>query len=271
VITAIAENPQSGEEGALLAWRSQDGGRTWAASPQPITSVEGAAREGLHDTAGHPSGKVAVVWLDLRNAMKGGGTEVWLATSDDGGDTWGKERLLYRNEGGTVCECCHPSVAFDAEGNPVAMFRNALAGNRDMYLTGTDGGAKKLGRGTWPLEACPMDGGDIARGDDGWWTAWRRADTVYLARPGEDEVAVGKGEQPVVAHAAEGPHVVWTDGDRLRHRNPAGEIVTLAEHAAWPAAALLPDAVLVAYESGNAAAVRRVAVNPKQTRHGEQP
>ena len=48
------------------------------------------------------------------------------------------------------------------------MWRNSLDGARDMFVSESrDGGrtfsnARKLGSGTWPLKACPMDGGHLA-------------------------------------------------------------------------------------------------------------
>jgi hypothetical protein len=60
-----------------------------------------------------------------------------------------------------------------------------------MYLTRThrDGSfatAVKLGRESWPLAGCPMDGGDVAFDANGELvTIWRRDTDVFLARPGQ--------------------------------------------------------------------------------------
>ena len=72
---------------------------------------------------------------------------------------------------GSVCQCCHPSVAIDSRGVIQVLFRNSLGGQRDMYLcSSTDGGqtfgkAIKLGQGSWNIDHCPMDGGNLAVGD----------------------------------------------------------------------------------------------------------
>jgi hypothetical protein len=77
-------------------------------------------------------------------------------------------------------------VAFDGRGAIHVQWRNALAGSRDMYVaTSSDGGksfgkASKLGSGTWPLNACPMDGGSIAALGEQFTTVWRREKSVYL-------------------------------------------------------------------------------------------
>jgi hypothetical protein len=55
-----------------------------------------------------------------------------------------------------------------------------------------------------------MDGGAIAFDERGRAvTAWRRDDTVYLARPGAGETALGKGEDPSVAVGAGGIVAAW--------------------------------------------------------------
>ena len=80
------------------------------------------------------------------------------------------------------------------------MWRNALAGNRDMYLARSmDGGrtfgpAEKLGRLGWELNACPMDGGAIAPVAEGRVdTVWMRAGSIFAARAGDPGASVGSG------------------------------------------------------------------------------
>ena len=110
---------------------------------------------------------------------------------------------LYRSPNGTVSECCHPSVAIDAQNNVYVMFRNVIAGSRDLYLArSTDGGqsfspATKLGSGTWQLNACPMDGGGVAVGSDGTPVAiWRRGRDVFTASDDRSGESVGSGKDP---------------------------------------------------------------------------
>lgn len=61
------------------------------------------------------------------------------------------------------------------EGEIAVMFRNAIEGARDLYLTRShDGGrmfepAARLGSGTRKLEACPMDAGDWPSTGEGPW------------------------------------------------------------------------------------------------------
>lgn len=216
VVSAIFGKRSGGQDGELLAWSSADEGKTWA-GPSTVTDVPGAAREGLHAMAASPTGRLACAWLDLREK----GTQVWTSTSDDGGKTWSKNVRAYRSPSGTVCECCHPSVAFGPDGTLYVMFRNWLEGSRDLYLLASADGGKsfpaprKLGLGTWPLSACPMDGGALGVRPDGTVeTVWRRRGTVYRCVPGEPEVAVGEGTQPWMPPS--GGFVVW--------RDPAGDL-----------------------------------------------
>ncbi len=90
------------------------------------------------------------------------------------------------------------------------MFRNDVDGNRDMYLKSGAAEAKRLGDTHWPLSACPMDGGGLARGLDGRMvTAWRRDRDVILAYQGEPEIRLGEGKDPALAVSGNAPVVAW--------------------------------------------------------------
>ena len=227
-VTAIGGKQGKGRDGDLLAIRSIDQGKTWE-EPVRVNDVADAAREGLHAMAAGPENLLCCVWLDLRNRQ----TEVRASISTDGGKTWGENVLVYRSPDGSVCECCHPSVVFDSEGTVFVLWRNSLAGARDMYVASssdhgkTFGEATKLGGGTWPLDACPMDGGAIAALAPGKYaTAWRREKTVYLQVPGgKTERRLGPGEQPWIAATAEGPFVAW-----LKNREGALLLLTPGSH-----------------------------------------
>jgi hypothetical protein len=211
-VSAIGGKQGKGKDGDLLAYHSADHGKSWH-GPLAVNDAPDVAREGLHAMAGGPQGQMCCVWLDLRNRK----TEIYAAVSGDGGQTWGKNILVYHSPDGSVCECCHPSVAFDAAGKLHVMWRNSLSGSRDMYLASSaDGGntfgkAVKLGKGTWPLDACPMDGGQLAispKGDI--FTAWRRDSEVFFtSTSGSSEQRIGVGKQPWIAAAKGGPHVLW--------------------------------------------------------------
>jgi hypothetical protein len=214
VVTAIGGQQGKGRDGDVEAWRSIDGGKSWS-GPVRVNDVAASAREGLHAMAAGPDGAVWCTWLDLREKQM----EIYAAKSTDGGATWSSNICVYRSPDGHVCECCHPSIAVDRNGVHV-MFRNWLDGNRDMYVaTSKDGGqsfsdATKLGLGVWKLDACPMDGGMLASGENGTLvTVWRRDKQVfYASTAGGKEQLLGTGEQPWVSSSPSGPIIVWTSG-----------------------------------------------------------
>jgi hypothetical protein len=220
VVVAICGESLGGRDGDLLAWRSTDRGASWT-GPVRVNDVPGVAREGLHAVAAAPDGRLFCAWLDLRHAgAEAGGTELWGAWSHDAGATWSEDLRVYASPDGTICECCHPSVAFDpSSGRAVVMWRNALAGNRDMYAVLLDertvGEAISLDSEHWELKACPMAGGGLAVSSTGrLLTFWRRGRGLYTATPGLGEVElVGEGRQAAAAAGPDGFHLLWTDGE----------------------------------------------------------
>lgn len=222
-VVAVCGETLRGKDGDLLCWRSTDRGAGWD-GPVRVNDVAGAAREGLHALAAAPDGALLCVWLDLRNQVEGrGGTELWGAWSTDGGATWGADRSLYVSPEGSICECCAPSAAFDpTTGDAIVMWRNKLAGNRDMYAlriargdAAQPGEAVPLDTSHWELEACPMAGGGVTAASDGRvLTFWRRGQGLYLATPGLGEVdAVGTGREALAVAGPDGFHLVWTDAE----------------------------------------------------------
>jgi hypothetical protein len=213
----------------------------------------------LHGMAAGPNGEFYCTWLDLRNQ----GTQIFGSRSTDGGATWSRNSLIYQSPDGTVCECCHPSVALDATGAVYVMWRNFLDGNRDMYLaTSRDQGetfesAVKLGDGSWPLNACPMDGGAIAMSASGHvMTVWRRDNEVFLTDGGfPNEQRLGIGMQPWVAADQHRLYAVWLSsrtGKLYLARSAKDRAVELADHAQFPVVAAHSTGkgpIVVAWES----------------------
>jgi hypothetical protein len=214
VVSAIGGARGDGHDGDLVAWRSTTNGVSWL-FPARVSDTPGSAREGLHAMAASTKGEIACAWLDVRS----GKTEIWCACSSDDGQTFGANRLVYHSPDGSVCECCHPSIAFDASGTLYVMFRNELDGARDMYITESkDGGktftsAHKLGAGTWKIAACPMDGGAVAIDRDGHvMSVWRREQEIIRTdalATSAAETKLGSGEQPWIAASASGFYCTW--------------------------------------------------------------
>lgn len=257
VVTAIVGREGKGRDGDLLAWRSTDAGASWK-GPARVNAVEGSAREGLQGMAAGPGGSVFCAWLDLREE----GTLVYGSRSRDGGATWEPDKLVYRSPSGSVCQCCHPSVAFGPTGELGVMWRNIVDGDRDLYLArsaddgATFGPAEKLGRGTWRLNACPMDGGAAALGPDGSVeTVWMRENAVFAASPGGRERRLGRGVQGWTAFGPNGPYTAWLSarpGKLLILPPGSEEPIAIAEDANDPVVASAPRArapVFAAWES----------------------
>ena len=259
IVSAIVGDQGGGKDGDVLVWRSADRGQRWS-KPVRINGVAGSAREGLHAMVANGS-TVAAAWLDLREK----GTTLATAVSADGGATWDSDVVAYRSPTGTICECCHPSLAVEASGRITAMFRNERDGARDMYLVSSgDGGttwdaARRLGTGTWMLKACPMDGGALLLGHKGeLQTVWRREQTVYLATPGAAEVALATGVNPAMALSGGGPVVLWNGADGLTVQVPDGKPTTVDRAGRFGAIAVTGSgAAVVAFERGVIAVARQ--------------
>jgi hypothetical protein len=246
--------------GNLAVWRSTDRGRTWKVAGV-INDVPGAAREGLHAMTASPDGSLFAAWLDLRAK----GTELYSSRSLDGGVTWQKNALVYRSPEGTICQCCHPSAAIDESGRIYVMWRNALDGSRDLYVTNsTDGqaysGARKLGTGTWKLNACPMDGGALAVDKGSVISAWRRDGDVFLTGPDGIERKVGTGKDVTLAVGKRGSYVAWTQEAAAQVLLPNATAPTvLGPAGAFVNLLALPDgAVLAAWEANGALETKRL-------------
>jgi len=210
VITAIGGKLGKGRDGDILTWTRAEG--EWKSLGR-VNDVEGSAREGLHNMTSGVDGSLWCCWLDLRNKQ----TELYVASSADGGATWDSNRLAYRSPDGSICECCHPSIAVDARNHVHLLFRNQIGGKRDMYVVSSQDGktfgrARPLSESQWTLNACPMDGGMLAVASDRRvWSTYRRKDQIFLSA-GQKERLLGRGEQPTIACLREEPVVLWTVG-----------------------------------------------------------
>ena len=81
--------------------------------------------------------------------------------------------------------------------------------------------ATKLGKDTWKLDGCPMDGGAVALDSRARIKSiWRRGDTIFHEVPGGQELALGPGKNPSMTYSAYGPYIAWSDGGQLMLRTP---------------------------------------------------
>jgi hypothetical protein len=255
IVVAVGGEQGHGRDGDLLTWRSSDGGNTWNQAAH-ANGVPSSAREGLHHLSVSPDGTFYCVWLDLREQK----TQLWGAASNDGGATW-HERLIYKSPDGPVCQCCQPQVTFDARGSLHVMWRNNVAGNRDMYLVNSKDNGRtfdrpiKLGLGTWPLDACPMDGGGLAADRDGQVvTIWRRDKQLFRCVPGQAETSLGEGAQGWAATGPDGVYLIWTTGRAGRvlalmpNSDSPIELAERGSHAVVATSSNGKDPVIAAWE-----------------------
>jgi hypothetical protein len=185
----------STDEGNIFSFIQNSSGN-WVKTAK-INDVDSVGLEGFVSVAGDGGSNLFAVWLDLRNNRR---NKIYGARSSDGGRTWSENKMVYTSPDSTVCECCKPNVAMKGK-NVYVMFRNWLNGNRDLHLLQSPdlgksfGKAVKLGNGTWQLNGCPMDGGDIAISSNGSvQTVWRREKNIYSCEAGKPEIEIGEGK-----------------------------------------------------------------------------
>jgi len=211
----------------LFSFISEDAGATWVPCGT-INDKPGAASEGLQNIAALPDGSFYAVWLDSRNT----GAQIEGSRLETGTRNWGRNVEIYTSPDKTVCQCCHPSLTSDGKNKLVVMWRNWLEGNRDFYKTeSSDRGdhfssAVKIGTGSWPIKACPMDGGGIiAVANSGTFSVWRRRNEIILSSPTHPETQLGSGTQPVLARVKGRILSVWQEGHTLVSKDLEGSEV----------------------------------------------
>ena len=258
--------------GQLPAFQLDHSRAQWTPIRGAINDVEGSAPEGLATIAANDANAFHTVWLDLREGRK---NNIYFSAVPATGARRAPDRALYKSPDGHVCECCRPTIA--VSGRHVAvMFRNWLAGARDMYLTtSSDGGknfspAQKLGEGSWKLDACPMDGGSLVIGAGGEVASvWRRETTVYYARPGEREIPLGEGRSPMMSRQGSATYVVWEERSTIKLGWPGSAIVTNVGEGRHPQVLALPNGrVVVAWEKDGRVRVQSYDMSPHHSHEG---
>jgi hypothetical protein len=182
-----------------------------------VNDIEEIAKEGLMDLAADDKNNFYATWLDLRIENKNNiAFSMWSPANG-----WKKNRVIYVSPEKKVCECCRPSIAVNGKHVSV-MFRNSIAGNRDLYVTSSSDGGKnfsegvKLGEGSWKLAACPMDGGGIVVNDQGKIkTIWQRDRQIFYAEPGMPETKIANGRTPKISSNKSTTILSWNDDGNI--------------------------------------------------------
>lgn len=153
--------------GQVFVSHSADGGRTFAA-PRPISDDPASQR---FITLGlDASGDIFAAWVDKRRLLEAQrakrpfhGASLAVAWSRDGGRTFSPAALVHDES----CECCRLAIAFKAPHQPVILFRNIFAGERDHAIVALDakdapGPVTRVGDDHWKIDACPHHGPSLA-------------------------------------------------------------------------------------------------------------
>lgn len=169
--------------------------------------------------------KVCVFWHAPTPGKEGEEhRRVWMAVSEDEGQTFGKERPI-SPDGTGVCGCCGMRAFADA-GVLQVLYRSASDSgrSRDSYLLfGTLGGRvdKAIRLQEWKVNTCPMSTFAGAAAGDQTVAAWETNGAVSFAlisRKGEVSDPIvppgrkGKRKHPAVAANATHVLLAWTEG-----------------------------------------------------------
>jgi hypothetical protein len=218
-LSAIASN----SVGDIFSYTMDEKG-IWKGSAR-VNDVDTVAKEGLMALSADGPNAFAV-WLDLRGNRH---NKIFGARSNDRGNTWSKNFLIYSSPDSSICECCKPFTVMKGD-HVYVMFRNWLKGNRDLYLIqSSDGGnkfeqAQKLGEGNWKLDGCPMDGGALVVTNNGdVKTVWKRKDNIYACEPGKPEQKIGEGRNCTIENVNAKNVYAWTENGTVVLLRPGGK------------------------------------------------
>ena len=243
VVTACTNN------GNIFSYKKEGSGK-WAKAIK-VNDVNEVAKEALMALSADGL-NTYIVWLSVKSPE---GQNVYGAKSVDGGKTWSKNMLVYASPDNTVCECCKPSVAMKGN-NVYVMFRNWLNGNRDLYLIKSSNGGKsfgkaqKLGKGSWKLNGCPMDGGGLVINKNGTpETVWRREGKIYAATPGMPEKEIGEGRSCSMETINNKNIYTWTENGNVIVMIPGGMKINLGKGSLPLVKALNNEEVICVWEN----------------------
>ena len=131
-----------------------------------------------------------------------------------------------------------------------------------MYVAESNDGvtftpARKLGTGSWALNACPMDGGALSFSADGVVSTWRREGDVFLTTERMAERRLGAGRDPDVAHFQSRRDLAWSAPDGVvLVRNEAAPLSL--GRGRFPSLVALRDKTVIAWEHEGQVMVRAI-------------
>lgn len=202
--------------GEIRFMRSLDGGRTFS-KPVTVHANRDVITHAFGSMIVDRAGRIYIAWIDGRGLEEAkarrepySGSALYYAVSTDGGATFKGDYKVADH----TCECCRISLALNAQGNPVAMWRHIFAPNiRDHALAELtpSGKLQPVARATfddWRIDACPHHGPSVAYGPDG-----SRHQVWFNGKDGDDggvyyaaATAAGTSGKPVSLGTAQASH-----------------------------------------------------------------
>lgn len=185
----------------LLYARLAESGTEFEPERNLMTKTTGL--DGGGSIAADADGRVLVGWHGFgdRETEGEGGRQVFLARSEDDGETFGVEGPVWGRPTG-ACGCCGMKVFVSRRGQVYLMYRSATAGvHRDVYLLGAARGKVDFTGAVlqkWDINACPMSSMSFAEGVGGVYASWETDGQVYFARVGEAGGPAGRMVPAVV-------------------------------------------------------------------------
>ena len=240
------------KNGSIHIFQLQHSSGKWIKTAFANDSI-GSAPEGLMSIAADEADNFYAVWLDIRFDQK---NKICFAKTTNQGMTWSKNKIAYQSPDKTVCECCKPNIIV-SQSKVFIMFRNWLKGSRDLYLLSSDDKGStfktpiKLGKGTWQLNGCPMDGGGLTVSDKNIVsTVWQREGKIYYAKPNEAEKQIGVGRRCSITDS-QNPIITWQDGKNIKAKEINNEgIYDLGEGSFAKAIRTKDNKIVFAWEQG---------------------
>jgi hypothetical protein len=228
-----------------------------------VNDIDEIAKEGLMDLVADDKNNFYATWLDLRIENKNNiAFSMWSPANG-----WKKNRVIYISPEKKVCECCRPSIAVNGKHVSV-MFRNNIAGNRDLYVTSSSDSGKnfsdvvKLGEGSWKLAACPMDGGGIVVNDQGKIkTVWQRDHQVFYAEPGTPETKIANGRSPKISANKSAIILSWNDDGKIWIKEPGKERLSGRQGIGLKTLFIEPKVAGAVWEQDNQIVFERIELN----------
>jgi hypothetical protein len=178
-------------KGNIRFARSIDGGRTFSAAIDLNSDAGGAASgHAFQSLAVDRNGRIYVAWIDERARKSGDrGAEIWLASSDDGGKTFSRDRKILSD----VCECCRTTLAIDSAGRLLVSYRTIPPLGpmcRDIVVARSQDGRSFtptiVSRDGWEVTGCPVAGPALSIDERGdivavWFTGGGERPGLYFS------------------------------------------------------------------------------------------